>query len=405
MANEIIDRSHEIIKATKDTETAVSATVSNINAELSKIDASPAMETFRQFADIFSGFAASVAASTTAVTDGVSGLFASVSTLGDGVIKTADGLTAMAAALPLVGTAMLAMLVNLTGITGYIPQLLIFIAAMLALSLMGAGLAAAGSGLLGIGAGLIAMTEGMAALIAFMPLFIESLAGITQNIGGIIAFVLLAAAVLIMAVALESLNGQLEKFVKSMGELSGLMSVGFVAAFTVFALMLAASSLVMGKVATGLDKITKAIEKQIARLTILNPLLAAQAILTNPIVGAITVAAALAGGLLVSALLPKMATGGVVSSPTVALVGEGRYPEAVVPLGESPQFGQMKADIANAVVMAMGMSSRNSSTGGSTQGGETVTLNIDGQSFARLILPKLRKENSRRGYDVALHGV
>lgn len=65
----------------------------------------------------------------------------------------------------------------------------------------------------------------------------------------------------------------------------------------------------------------------------------------------------------------------------------------------------MKADIANAVVMAMGMSSRNSSTGGSTQGGETVTLNIDGQSFARLILPKLRKENSRRGYDVALHGV
>ena len=33
-----------------------------------------------------------------------------------------------------------------------------------------------------------------------------------------------------------------------------------------------------------------------------------------------------------------MASGGVVTSPTRALIGEGRYDEAVVPLGNSPQM-------------------------------------------------------------------
>lgn len=45
----------------------------------------------------------------------------------------------------------------------------------------------------------------------------------------------------------------------------------------------------------------------------------------------------------------KMATGGVVTSPTYALIGEGRYPEAVMPLGGSPQMQDLIQQIADAV--------------------------------------------------------
>lgn len=46
---------------------------------------------------------------------------------------------------------------------------------------------------------------------------------------------------------------------------------------------------------------------------------------------------------------PKMATGGVVTSPTYALIGEGRYDEAVIPLGNSPQMADLVQKIADAV--------------------------------------------------------
>lgn len=51
--------------------------------------------------------------------------------------------------------------------------------------------------------------------------------------------------------------------------------------------------------------------------------------------------------------VPQMATGGVVSKPVLATVGEGKYDEAVVPLGNSPQFTNMKSDIAEAVVAGL----------------------------------------------------
>lgn len=44
-----------------------------------------------------------------------------------------------------------------------------------------------------------------------------------------------------------------------------------------------------------------------------------------------------------------MATGGVVTSPTNALIGEGRYDEAVVPLGNSPQMRQFADSVAERV--------------------------------------------------------
>lgn len=50
-----------------------------------------------------------------------------------------------------------------------------------------------------------------------------------------------------------------------------------------------------------------------------------------------------------SSSTPKMATGGVVTSPTYALIGEGRYDEAVIPLGDSPQMADLVQKIADAV--------------------------------------------------------
>ena len=47
--------------------------------------------------------------------------------------------------------------------------------------------------------------------------------------------------------------------------------------------------------------------------------------------------------------IPALANGGVVTGPTEALIGEGRYPEAVIPLGNSPQIKELIDKISEAV--------------------------------------------------------
>ena len=47
--------------------------------------------------------------------------------------------------------------------------------------------------------------------------------------------------------------------------------------------------------------------------------------------------------------IPLLAEGGVVTRPTMALVGEGAYSEAVIPLGESPQMKDMITQIVRAM--------------------------------------------------------
>ena len=88
-----------------------------------------------------------------------------------------------------------------------------------------------------------------------------------------------------------------------------------------------------------------------------------------------------------------MATGGVVMAPTLALVGEGKYPEAVVPLGDSPQFKSMKEGIASEVVNLIG------STGGSrsSSSDRQVVLNIDGRTLARALWPNLVETQNQVG--------
>lgn len=88
--------------------------------------------------------------------------------------------------------------------------------------------------------------------------------------------------------------------------------------------------------------------------------------------------------------VPAMATGGVVDQPTFALLGEGRYNEAVVPLGKSPQFMSMKEDIADMVARKItqsptGLFGQQSRAGSNTP----VILQIDGKTIARTLLPNL----------------
>ena len=52
--------------------------------------------------------------------------------------------------------------------------------------------------------------------------------------------------------------------------------------------------------------------------------------------------------------VPAAAHGAVVKSATVTMVGEGKYSEAIVPLGNSPEFTTMKQDITNAVLAGLG---------------------------------------------------
>ena len=47
--------------------------------------------------------------------------------------------------------------------------------------------------------------------------------------------------------------------------------------------------------------------------------------------------------------IPRLATGGVVTSPTQTLIGEGKYSEAVIPLDDSPQMNDLIQKIADAV--------------------------------------------------------
>ncbi|MBQ8749308.1 MAG: hypothetical protein IJZ29_02415 [Clostridia bacterium] len=86
----------------------------------------------------------------------------------------------------------------------------------------------------------------------------------------------------------------------------------------------------------------------------------------------------------------------------MALVGEGKYPEAVVPLGNSPQFASMKSEIANTVLSGLIALQKNNNANAST--GEII-LNIDGERLARLIMPKIDSENKRKGVAIQLREV
>ena len=124
----------------------------------------------------------------------------------------------------------------------------------------------------------------------------------------------------------------------------------------------------------------------------------AAAIVAAAGIGAVAVAAAAGAGVAVISAMqtkstPQLASGGVTTGPTFAMIGEGRYNEAVVPLGNSPQFASMKEDIANSVLSKINSVQQNRTSGASTP----VVLNIDGRELARVLLPSIRSTQLQTG--------
>lgn len=95
--------------------------------------------------------------------------------------------------------------------------------------------------------------------------------------------------------------------------------------------------------------------------------------------------------------IPAMARGGVVSSPTVALIGEGRYREAVVPLGNSPQFKTMKDDIASEVLRKINPYPNRPFGQPSAEASRPVVLQVDGKELARVLMPSISKAQVQTG--------
>ncbi len=212
-----------------------------------------------------------------------------------------------------------------------------------------------------------------------------------------------ALAVLLATKAFEGMNGQLEK----MSELYDKLNVNCGVNSALLLLNVAALLLHQAM----LEKENKALTSNTTRRTNNNKRTAAGIGLKGmeigamfpfpanvamaPTLGAAFTAAAFA---IVKMGTAALATGGIVNAPTMALVGEGRYPEAVVPLGDSPQFAGMKTEIANAVLQGIAAMQGNGGNG-------EIVLNLDGELFARAIIPKIDRENRRRGCKIQYNGV
>ena len=124
-----------------------------------------------------------------------------------------------------------------------------------------------------------------------------------------------------------------------------------------------------------------------------------------PVLAAGTIAAAIAG---IGALAAKavgafkgvtgLAKGGIVTGPTLAMMGEGSRREAVIPLERDNVIAD---SVGAAVYEAMVMAQRvGQATGPQTSDDREVVLRIDGTTLARLLLPAMIKEGQRQGFDV-----
>nr|DAL98411.1 MAG TPA: tail tape measure [Caudoviricetes sp.] len=91
--------------------------------------------------------------------------------------------------------------------------------------------------------------------------------------------------------------------------------------------------------------------------------------------------------------IPKLARGGIVDQPTLAMVGE-RGKEAVVPLENTSFIDKLASALANVLMMAL-------NTGNSQQSSSSIAdaiVNIDGTELARILIPKIDNELQRMGY-------
>ncbi len=93
-------------------------------------------------------------------------------------------------------------------------------------------------------------------------------------------------------------------------------------------------------------------------------------------------------------LVPKLARGGIVDQPTLAMIGEKRKKEAVVPLEDTSFVDKLAAAVASAVLAAMQFSA---GSGQDDSGSREIVIEIDGTKLARVLLPKTDSELQRLG--------
>ena len=86
--------------------------------------------------------------------------------------------------------------------------------------------------------------------------------------------------------------------------------------------------------------------------------------------------------------IPKQAHGGVTTGTAIAMVGEGKYNEAIVPLGNSPEFSAMKEDITNAVLAGLSVQ------GGRSNQPINITVNVD-KDYIYKSYNQVAKQNGR----------
>lgn len=93
------------------------------------------------------------------------------------------------------------------------------------------------------------------------------------------------------------------------------------------------------------------------------------------------------------AKFPHFAKGGVVTGPTVGLIGEGKYDEAVIPLGDSPQMNEMIQKIVDAL---------HDSPDGA--GGGDAVFNITVELDGDVIYKKMKRIEQSKGRDFKMGG-
>ena len=87
--------------------------------------------------------------------------------------------------------------------------------------------------------------------------------------------------------------------------------------------------------------------------------------------------------------IPKLAKGGIVTAPTLAMIGE-RGPEAVVPLENSGFVDAIASAVGTAVLSAIQFNADNKHQG-------DIVIQIDGTTLARVLNPYSTKETNRIG--------
>lgn len=90
--------------------------------------------------------------------------------------------------------------------------------------------------------------------------------------------------------------------------------------------------------------------------------------------------------------IPKLARGGIITSPTIAMIGE-RGPEAVVPLENTGFVDAIASAVGSAVLAAM-----QAVTQMTESSDREIVMSIDGVRLARVLVPKINSEIERMGF-------